>query len=179
MLAVAAAVARPLVILLASSKYAGAERLIPILLAGLLIYALYVFLAAGLLIHKRTNQMAGILVLAAVFNIALNCLLLPYMGLTGSALATLLSYAGCILLLGRASNRLLPLRLKPIALAKYLVAAVVAWLAGSRLELGSLISDLLGRAALTAAVYGIGLYALDRRVRSGVRWAASWRRSLL
>ena len=70
-LAITLASAHPVVVLLASSKYAGVDRLIPVLLAGLLIYATYIFVAAGLLIHKRTLEMAGLLVLAAVFNLSL------------------------------------------------------------------------------------------------------------
>lgn len=168
--AVTLASARPLVVLLASSKYAGADRLIPVLLAGLLIYATYVFVAAGLLIHKRTLEMAGLLVLSAVINIGLNCLLLPYMGLNGSALATLLSYALCILLLASASNRLLPLRIKLSFLARYATAAALAALAGSVVELGSPILDLLSRSVLTVSVYGAVLYGLDSRVRRAARW---------
>jgi O-antigen/teichoic acid export membrane protein len=173
MLAIATAAARPLVVLLASSKYAGAANLIPLLLAALLIYATYIFVAAGLLIYKRTIQMAGILVAATLLNIALNCLLLPYMGLPGSAVATLISYSFCILLLGFAARRVLPLKLKLGALARYLLAALTAWLAGSRLELGSPIVDVLARSVLTMTVYTAALYALDRRARSATRWAVA------
>lgn len=169
-LAITVASAHPVVVLLASSKYAGTDRLIPVLLAGLLIYSTYTFVAAGLLIHKRTLEMAGLLVLSVIFNIALNCLLLPCMGLNGSALATLLSYTLCILLLGRASNRFLPLQFKLTSLAKYMSAAALASLAGSMLGLDSPIRDLLCRSALTVSVYGVALYALDARVRRAARW---------
>lgn len=170
MLAIAAATAHPVVVLLASSKYAGVDHLIPILLAGLMIYATYIFVAAGLLIHKRTMQMAGLLVLAAMANIGLNCLLLPILGLNGSALATLLSYAFCTLLLARASGRFMALRIHPSSLSKYAAAAAAAWLAGQRIELGSPLMDILGRSALAASVYGVVLCALDCRARRAARW---------
>lgn len=164
-LAIAIATARPLVVLLASSRYAGTEHLIPLLLGGLFIYANYVFVAAGLLIQKRTMTMAGLLVVAAVFNIALNCLLLPVMGLNGAALASLLSYALCILLLARASSRVLPLRLDAAACAKYLAAGAAAACAGRQIGYSALVPGILSRGAVSLAVYLLILYALDRRVR--------------
>ena len=169
-LAVVGAAATPLVTLLASSKYAGVEPLIPLILGGLLIYATYIFVAAGLLIQKRTIQMAGLLVFAAIFNIALNCLLLPPLGLTGSALATLLSYALCIVLLGRASNRFLALRFRTSSLVQYLAAAAVAWIAGAQITLGRPAFDLLARSAVALLCYTAVLYALDDRVRHAARW---------
>jgi O-antigen/teichoic acid export membrane protein len=165
LLAVSAAVAKPLVLLLASAKYEGAETLIPVLLAGLLVYATYIFVAAGLLIAKRTLQMAGILVLGAVLNVASNCLLLPWLGLMGSAVATFVSYLACIAMLSRASNRLLPLQWDARALSRYLFAAAVAWLCGTQVSVNIPAVDLLARAALTSFAYLTALYLLDHRVR--------------
>ena len=163
-----------IVVLLASPKYAGADRLIPIILAGLLIYAANVFVAAGLLIHKRTLQMSGLLVISAALNIGLNCLLLPRMGLVGGAIATLLSYLACIVSLAWASNRLLPLQLDKQSCFKYVAAAAIAWVLASRIELSSPLMDLLARSAVVFTTYLVALYALDRRVRVGVRWAFNW-----
>jgi len=171
-LATAACSAQPLVVLLASSKYAGAGRLIPLLLAGLLVYALHIFVAAGLFIHKRSLQMTAILALAAVFNIGLNCLLLPRAGLIGGAWATLLSYGFCVFWLARASIRLLPLHIKMGPLTKYGAAGILAWMAGSRIEFSSPILHLFATSTLTVGVYCVALYALDARVRHAVRWAA-------
>jgi len=176
-LAAVAASAHDLVILLASSKYDGVERLIPIILAGLLVYALHVFVGAGLLIHKRTMQMAGLLVIAAALNIGMNCLLLPRMGLFGGALATFISYAVCILLLAHGSGRLLRLRIDARAVARYAAAAGVAWFAGSRLQIGPPVLNLAGRSALTLAIYVGALYLVDGRLRNAARISAAWVRS--
>lgn len=170
-LAGAVAVSHDLVIVLASAKYAGAERLIPVLLTGLLIHATYVFLAAGLLIHNRTLKMAGILLVAVAFNIALNWALLPRMGLMGGALATLLSYSLCVASLGWASNRLLPLRINVRSLLVYIAAATMAGFAATRLQLDPPAVNLAAGSVLVCAVYGGSLYLLDRRVRRAVLWA--------
>ena len=117
-LCVAAVSAPDVVVLLSSSKYADADRLIPMLLAGLLIYTMHLFVAAGLLLHQQTLRMAGILFFCSLVNIGLNCLLLPVMGLQGGALATLLSYLLCVLVLWRASSRLLQLRIDLAAIGR-------------------------------------------------------------
>lgn len=176
-LAAIAATAHSILVFLASAKYAGADRLIPVILAGLLIYAANVFVAAGLLIHKRTLQMSGLLVVSAALNIGLNCLLLPRMGLMGGAIATLLSYLACIVSLAWASNRLLPLHIDIQSCVKYVAAAAVAWAAASQLTIRTPVVDLLARSALVFTIYLVVLYALDRRVRQAVRWAFNWVRT--
>ena len=173
-LAAVSASAHAVMILLASSKYAGADRLVPVILAALVIYAAHVFVAAGLLIHKRTLLMAGVLAISTVVNIGLNCLLLPRMGLMGGAVATLLSYLGCIVSLAYASHRLLPLRIDLPSLVKYGLAAGAAWTMGSQLRIAAPALEFLGKSAVVITVYVVALYALDRRVRDAVRWAVRW-----
>jgi O-antigen/teichoic acid export membrane protein len=176
-LAAVAASGRAFVVLLASSKYAGSERLIPIILAALFVYAAHVFVGAGLLIHKRTLQMAGILAVSAVFNISLNCLLLPRMGLMGGAIATLLSYLACIIGLAIASHRVLPLNIHKSSLLKYGAAAAMAWFAGSRLQLDSPFVECAARGTAAMIVYVGTLYLLDERVRNIWQSAKDWLQS--
>ncbi|HTT20935.1 MAG TPA: oligosaccharide flippase family protein [Candidatus Sulfotelmatobacter sp.] len=173
-LAAIAATGHSIVVLLASAKYAGADRLIPVILAGLLVYGANVFVAAGLLIHKRTSQMSGLLVIAAALNIALNCLLLPRMGLMGGAIATLLSYLTCILSLAWASNRILPLHTDVKTCMKYVGSAAFAWVIVSRFTFGSAIFDLLAKSALVFSVYLIALYIVDSRTRDSFKQALHW-----
>jgi len=173
-LAAIAAAGHSIVVFLASQKYAGADRLIPVILAGLLVYGANVFVAAGLLIHKRTMQMSWMLVIAAALNIGLNCLLLPHMGLMGGAVATLLSYLVCITMLATASNRVLPLHTDVLSCAKYLLAGVLAWLAGSQIIVPTALGDLLVKSAVVFAVYLGSLYLLDERTRGATQWIFRW-----
>jgi len=163
--AVVAATSHDAVILFASSKYRAASALIPFLVAGLLAYTTYGFLSAGLMIHKDTYTMARLVAYSAVLNIVLNCLLLPRMGLQAAAIATLLSYLFCILLLARASYRLLPLKINLGTAGKYLLGAAVAWYAASHVELTWPAANLAARSLLTLTIYAGLLYLLDSRVR--------------
>jgi O-antigen/teichoic acid export membrane protein len=173
-LAAIAAASHSIVVFLASEKYAGADRLIPVILAGLLVYGANVFVAAGLLIHKRTRQMSGMLVIAAALNIGLNCLLLPRMGLMGGALATLLSYLVCIAMLAVASNLVLPLHTDLLSCTKYLFSGVLAWLVGSRITVPTGLGELIVRSAVVFAVYLGLLCLLDERTRSALQWILQW-----
>jgi O-antigen/teichoic acid export membrane protein len=164
-LAVLTGCARDVVVLLASAKYSGIEYLIPIFLSGLLIYAAHVFVAAGLLIHKKTVLMATLLAVAAAFNIGLNCLMLPGMGLLGGALATCISYLACILLLRHASARLLPMRLDLGLLFKCIGSGMVACLAVSHLSFDNTVLSILTKSTLILSLYFGALYLSERRVR--------------
>lgn len=165
-LAVVAATAHDAVTLFASSKYHGAEALIPTLVAGLLIYTSHAFLSAGLMIHKDTRTMAKLLAYSALLNIGLNCLLLPRIGIQAAAIATLLSYLFCVMLLARASFKLLPLKLDGRAAAKCAFAAIVAWYAASHVEFRSSLVSLIVRSVVAFMVYSGLLYAVDSRVRA-------------
>ncbi|MBS1824084.1 MAG: lipopolysaccharide biosynthesis protein [Acidobacteria bacterium] len=168
-LAIAAVSARDLVLLLASAKYAGVERLIPLLLAGLLIYTMHVFLVAGLLLHKKTLRMAGVLIVCALLNIGLNCVLLPRIGLMGAAISTMLSYSACILTLGWYSRRLLPLRIDLRSPVRYAVAGCAAWVAASPVNAGYPVVSLFAKAALASSTYLVVLFLVDPKARNLLR----------
>ena len=136
------------------------------IVAGLLIYTTHVFFAAGLIIHKNTRIMAGILGCSAAVNIGLNCLLLPRLGLQAAAIATLLSYLLCVALLAQASFKLLPLRVDIRAFLRYAAAAAVAWLGASQLAIASPILALAVRSITVCLLYGGTLYLSDRRLRA-------------
>jgi O-antigen/teichoic acid export membrane protein len=180
--------AQDIVIVLASGKYRGSAGLISIIAAGLLIYATLAFVAAGLLIYKKTFTMVLQITYAAAANLALNCLLLPVMGIRGAAIATLLGYALCILLLGRSSFRILPLRLQGARMARYVFAGAISVLAVLRLDLGRPLLNVMGRGLLSQAIYFAIIAVSDRRLREeasglgrrlrkGRNPAACWRRS--
>jgi len=163
--AAAATLSPELLIVLASRKYMGAERLIPVIVGGLLIYATYIFVGAGLLIHRRTAVMSKVMFLSAAVNIALNCVLLPRIGVQAAAWTTVLSYALCILLLARESFRVLPLKLEPVAFTKYVCAAFITWAVASRIHFSGPLVNLICKAPIVLLSYGWLLYVLDARVR--------------
>ncbi len=160
-----ASTARDGVVLLASAKYRGAGSLMPMLVAGLLIYTTHIFFSAGLLIQKNTRVMARLLLYSAAVNIGLNCLLLPRMGLIAAPLATLVSNTVCVTLLARASFKFLPLTIPLRTLGCCALAGLVAWGAASSIELGMVFLNVASKGTIAVAVYIGMLYLVDARVR--------------
>ncbi len=154
------------VLLMASPKYAGADRLIPVIVAGLLIYAAQIFLNAGLMIHKKTYAMAGALAASSVLNLGLNALLLPRIGLQAAALATLISYAFCTFLLARMAFKVLPMTIAIKPICTYLLAGTAVWGSISYVEFGNAFLNFLGKSTLSLTLYVVLLYLLDGRVRA-------------
>jgi O-antigen/teichoic acid export membrane protein len=151
---------------LASSKYASQSGLIPIIVAGLLIYTTQVFLSAGLLIHKKTMAMARALFLSALLNVILNVILLPRVGLAGAAIATLVSYCFCILWLARDSFRVLPLSINIRTMGRAALASAITCALVSRIEIGIPIVSLAIRGALAAVLFAALMAGFDTKVRS-------------
>lgn len=178
-LAAAAVTCEDALVFLASAKYQAAAHLVPILAAGLLVYTAYVFVSAGLLIHKKTVTMAGWLLFSAAANMGLNCLLLPWLGLQGAAVASLLSYLLCVVLLGRASYRVLPLKVDVTRACKYLFAAGLTWLVASRISLEPLLLRLAVRGVVAVAGYVAVVLVLDSELRRAARGFAGGLRTRL
>lgn len=169
--AVACVASQDAVVVLASAKYQAAAPLIPTLVAGLLIYSVQIFLTAGLVIKKDTRTMAFALGVSAVLNLALNCVLLPYMGMQGAAVATLLSYMCCTAILTRLSFRVLPLQVHPRSLAIYTGAAALVCVSIPLLGLHASLGSLFLKSTLAIVFYAALVYAFDPRFRDLIRKA--------
>jgi len=83
--------AREIVGLFAAPEYNAAWLVIPILAAASVLSRMYIF-APGLDIAKKTSVIASINIIAALVNIVLNIVMIPVLGLAGSALATLAGF---------------------------------------------------------------------------------------
>jgi O-antigen/teichoic acid export membrane protein len=161
-------ISRDLVIFLASKKFESSYRLLPILIVGLFIYSVHIFLTAGLLIYKKTFLMARQVIYATLLNIGLNVILLPRIGLTGAAWATLLSYTFLIVLMVHASFPLLPIQIKYVAFLRYVCAAVLAYWLVAQIRLDSAFWEIVVRGLLGVILYCGVLWIVDRQVREAV-----------
>lgn len=77
---------------LIGQSYWSGISIVPIVLAGYLMYGIYVNLMAGIYIEKKTKYLPLITGIGAAVNVAVNFLLIPKLGMTGAAYATLVSY---------------------------------------------------------------------------------------
>ena len=161
--------AKAAVIVLGSKKMQEAYPLLPLLLSGLMLYAMHIFFNAGLIIHKKTMTMAKVISFSAALNVALNIFLIPRIGVKGAAIATLISYAVFLGLIVRASSKVLPLKVDFLACLRYASAAVATVLAVSQIKITSDFFSLAVRGAASVAMYMTVLYAIDKNFRELVR----------
>jgi O-antigen/teichoic acid export membrane protein len=99
------AVREDIIVVFASAKYREAQAVLPVLIAGFLVFGGRAFLGAGLFLAKQSRLMALIALGGAVANIALNLLLVPRWGIHGSAVGTALGMALTVVALAAFSRR--------------------------------------------------------------------------
>lgn len=158
------------IVLLASAKYGGSSQLTPYLPPGVMLGSMNFIVIAGLTIQKRTAILAVNVCLAAVFNVALNLLLVPRYGLTGAAVATTLAYAALLVANYALSRSVLQLRLDGAIVGRAVVAsaAMLLLVSYARRADRPLVLDVAVRGALGVAVVAVCFSLLDGNLR---RWA--------
>jgi O-antigen/teichoic acid export membrane protein len=168
-----AAVGPDLLPVLASEKYAGASTILPWVIAGMVVDGTSSMLGAGLFIHRKTRIIGSIVFICAFLNLVLNIVLVPRIGILGSAIATLVSYALNALALAIAGRHLLQVRIPWGTILRAGSAAALMWLALRGIFPGHRIATVGVRLVVGAAMYGLVIMLLDQDARDIARKAAS------
>lgn len=125
---------------LVGKEYWMGLNIVPILLGAYWFHGWYMNFSAGIYIEEETKVLPVITLIGAGVTIAANLLLIPYMGMVGSATATLISYALMALLLYYKSVRVYPVDYQLVrallmmiiaASAVYLLPQATQWVGGS------------------------------------------------
>lgn len=95
---------------LINSIYWSGLHIIPIILAGYWFNGIYINIAAGFHISKQTKYLPIAMGCAAISNVLLNFILMPYWGITGAALSMLVSYIIASSILLAYSRSIYPIR---------------------------------------------------------------------
>ncbi|MCX7833476.1 MAG: oligosaccharide flippase family protein [Ignavibacteria bacterium] len=77
---------------LIGQAYWSGLNIVPIVLFAYLVYGIYINLMPGIYIMKKTKYLSLITGVAALVNVILNLILIPFFGIFGSAIASLFSY---------------------------------------------------------------------------------------
>lgn len=160
-----AAVGPELLPSLASEKYAAAGVILPWVMAGMLFDGATAMVGAGLFIHRKTRSIMAIVLSCAALNMVLNVLLLPRMGILGSAIATLVAYAANVLALALAGRRALVIQIPWGTIARASVAAITMYVAVIRILPGERLLTVAVRAVVGVVVYGAIMLLIDSQVR--------------
>lgn len=146
-------ISRDVIVVLASSKFQEAHRLLPILVTGLFVYAIHIFLNAALLIHKRTATMTKLVAYACLVNLLLNIVLIPRIGLQGAAIATLASYVFLVVVMGVASFRLMPLQLSYGGFGANLAAGALSFALVYQIQFHHAWANVLVKGSVSLVIY--------------------------
>jgi len=106
-------------------------------------------------------------------NLVLNIILVPRVGIKGSAIATLVSYALNSLALAIAGRQLLPVRIPWATILRAGSSAALMWLALRGLYPGHHFATIAVRTLLGAVLYGLVITLFDKDARGIMRQAAN------
>jgi len=82
---------REIIVLMTTKEFYEASHLVPILVPAIMLSQMY-FFAPGIGIAKKSHYLIWINLVGALLNTFLNWFLIPYMGVIGAAIATLIGY---------------------------------------------------------------------------------------
>jgi O-antigen/teichoic acid export membrane protein len=169
------AVGADVLVFLASEKYRESATIIPYAVAGMAIDGMVVIVGAGLYIYKRTTIIAELVATCAVVNLLLNMVLIPYWGIVGAAVATLISYAALGLAVLWKSEKVMPISFPWASAGKFSAMAVIMYLAVAQVHVGNNIATLIAKILVGVLVHSAMVMVFDAQARAAVRAIVGWR----
>lgn len=92
---------------LINENYWGGLDIIPYILLAYWFHGWYINFSSGIFIKEKTRALYKITLVGAVITIVANLIMIPYYGMVGSAIATLLSYSTMAIVLGIYSQKVM------------------------------------------------------------------------
>lgn len=145
----AAVLAKPVLKLFSTAEIASQGSLVvPLVAFSILPYSSYVIISHTLVLSKKTKILAFIWSAAAIINLGLNIMIVPYFGITGAAFTTLIAYL-CALITGiHYSIKELKFSIDWIFIFKSLLASIimsiVIWRIDPQTNISTIMVVLLG-----------------------------------
>jgi O-antigen/teichoic acid export membrane protein len=161
-----AVVGQDLMAVLASAKYQSAGAVIPWVMTGMMFEAYIVIAGVGLYLRKRSIVTMAMVAGGAALNVLLNLTLVPHLGIQGSGVANLCSYAVVVTVALLATRKTLkPPSFAP-TLLKFGALGVIAYFAASGLHTPWALASLVLRGGVAVLVYVALAAAVDQRARA-------------
>ncbi|MBX2991920.1 MAG: polysaccharide biosynthesis C-terminal domain-containing protein [Bacteroidetes bacterium] len=109
-------------------RYWGGLGIVPIVLLAYVFLGISNTIGAGVYIEKQTRKLSIVAFTGAAMNVLVNYLLIPPLGITGAAVATLASYASMSVVLYVIVQTIYPIRYEYSRLFKIAVASLAVYL---------------------------------------------------
>jgi O-antigen/teichoic acid export membrane protein len=173
-------VATPLATVMVGADFRdGAASILPwIAMAGLMNGLMTYYFHEAFILRRKTRWMAAIMAAAALFNLALNVVLIPLFGIAGAAAATLIAYAAGLVACALVGHQLFPLPLPWMDWGKAVFATVaMAVVVIAIPATGPAFLQLLAKSAAGFAVYASLAWGMNiAGCRSWIQVAQGWLR---
>lgn len=147
------------------ARYVGAYNIIAIIMLGIMFSGAVSLLGATIIMKEKTQRTFMITMVAVAANITLNLILVPQIGMYGTALATLLSYGLQFVLVLAYTQRLVPVAYNYGFVCRYGLLALAV--AGGVFAISHLSIPVAGKVILKLSVFSFYLVVILKI--SGVR----------
>jgi len=155
---------RELITLLASSKYESGYIVIPYIVIGSLLYYAHFIYGAGFYLKKKTKNLLAINITGIVFNLLLNIIMIPLWGISGAAIATLVTYILMAAIIMRKSFVFLKIDVNLIAISKFMLASILMYIVLEHVNLQGLVSFFL-KIGIGILIYFFTIIIIDKNIR--------------
>jgi O-antigen/teichoic acid export membrane protein len=151
---------KPLLTILSTPEIAEKGYLItPFVAVSMLIFGAYTLILQIIILEKQTHISGKVWIIAAILNLGLNFLLVPYIGIIGAAFTTLLAFGFSFLITFIYSSKMLPFDMSLRPILKSLFSSSVMAIPIIIYEPTGL-HNILMIIAFCAAIYFVLMYAL-------------------
>jgi O-antigen/teichoic acid export membrane protein len=159
--------AKEVIILMAQNKdFYPTYQFIPIIAFAYVLYGLSEMTGKGILLSKKTIYMTYSVVSAAILNIILNLILIPYFSVFGAAFATLLSFLYLSIINNHFSRKLYHLKGEFRQLVFFSIIFAVFVLVALQIDTGELMLDILIKLLIIISyifIIFVSMKKIDRR----------------
>ncbi|MBI5055382.1 MAG: oligosaccharide flippase family protein [Nitrospirae bacterium] len=155
-----------LVTLLATSKYQDAYIIMPYVSASYLIFGLMPICSAGIHIQKKTNILMKLSVAAALANILLNIFMVPWLGILGAAIATLISYILLVAAVAYKASNFLTVKINFFGVIKYIIISSLMIYVMDFYNQGMTVIDIIVKVIIGSSFYLLVLLFIDSDIRN-------------
>jgi len=164
-------VAKPIVLLLTAPAFHDAFTVIGLIAAAYMLRGCYLILLPGMYFAEKLHWQSAIEWAAAIINIALNLVLIPIMGITGAACATLVSYLALTVLAWVIGRRYLQVQYdwRRIIIFTLGMAVIAAIIYKGSLDSNILLQLVLSVPLLLAFLLGTFVFVCDGKEKQAVR----------
>lgn len=162
------AVSKEMFIVLASNKYHFAASFSGIILIGNTLLGMNNVLNAGLYIKKRSSTILYIMLFSAIINLLLNIVLVPKIGISGAAIATLIACILSAIITIIFSFPHIKIRISYVTIGYYFLLSVLMYLILKEVSFSMPMVQLFVKICIGAIVIMIGVFSKEKELRLNI-----------